>query len=164
MRQFVPSSKNRPEPICCQRCEGVSVGISGSMACCTWKCWHVTCFDAVLNVCIHPWATLLQIKCLNSVIIKWLSWIQCNGCPFYAGRTSSASPLRMMPFSTFSTLPWFQSGSSSFGTSSIFSVQPSMNQCASSCTLNSTYNGKKYAEIFLQYRWLFIKGDIFIGE
>ena len=31
-------------------------------------------------------------------------------------------------------------------------------------TLNSTYNKKKYAEIFLCYRWLFAKGNIFIGE
>ena len=29
-------------------------------------------------------------------------------------------------------------------------------------TLNSTYNKKKYV-ILLRYRWLFIKGDIFIG-
>ena len=32
------------------------------------------------------------------------------------------------------------------------------------CTLNSIYNEKKYAEILLHYRWLFIKGDVFIGE
>ena len=31
-------------------------------------------------------------------------------------------------------------------------------------TLNSTYNEKTYAEILLCYRWLFIKGDVFIGE
>ena len=31
-------------------------------------------------------------------------------------------------------------------------------------TLKSAYNEKKYAEIFLHYRWLFIKGDVFIGE
>ena len=31
-------------------------------------------------------------------------------------------------------------------------------------TLNSTYNEKKYVEVFLHYRQLFIKGDIFIGE
>ena len=31
-------------------------------------------------------------------------------------------------------------------------------------TLNSIYNEKKFAEIFLHYRWLFIKVDIFIGE
>ena len=31
-------------------------------------------------------------------------------------------------------------------------------------TLNSTYNEKKYAEIFLHYRWLFLKGDIIIGK
>ena len=31
------------------------------------------------------------------------------------------------------------------------------------CTLNS-YNENKYAEILLHYRWLFIKGDVFIGE
>ena len=30
--------------------------------------------------------------------------------------------------------------------------------------LNSTYNEKKYAEIFLHYRQLFVKGDIFIDE
>ena len=30
-------------------------------------------------------------------------------------------------------------------------------------TLNSAYN-KKYAEILLHYRWLFVKGDIIIGE
>ena len=30
-------------------------------------------------------------------------------------------------------------------------------------TLNSAYNEKKYAEIFLHYRQLFIKGDIFTG-
>ena len=29
---------------------------------------------------------------------------------------------------------------------------------------NSTYNEKKYAEILLHYRQLFIKGDVFIGE
>ena len=32
------------------------------------------------------------------------------------------------------------------------------------CTLNSAYNEKKYAEILLCYRWLFIKGNVFIGE
>ena len=32
------------------------------------------------------------------------------------------------------------------------------------CTLNSTYNEKKYAEILLRYRQLFVKGNIFIGE
>ena len=32
------------------------------------------------------------------------------------------------------------------------------------CTLNSTYNKKKYVEILLHYRWLFVKGDINIGE
>ena len=31
-------------------------------------------------------------------------------------------------------------------------------------TLNSAYNEKKYAEIFLHYRWLFIKGNVFTGE
>ena len=31
-------------------------------------------------------------------------------------------------------------------------------------TLSSTYNEKKYVEILLHYRWLFIKGDIIIGE
>ena len=31
-------------------------------------------------------------------------------------------------------------------------------------TLNSAYNAKKYAKIFLPYRQLFIKGNIFIGE
>ena len=31
-------------------------------------------------------------------------------------------------------------------------------------TLNSAYNEKKYAEILLRYRWLFVKGDLFIGE
>ena len=31
-------------------------------------------------------------------------------------------------------------------------------------TLNSTYNEKKYAEILLHYRQLFIKGDVIIGE
>ena len=31
-------------------------------------------------------------------------------------------------------------------------------------TLNSAYNEKKYMEIFHHYKWLFIKGDIFIGE
>ena len=30
-------------------------------------------------------------------------------------------------------------------------------------TLNSTYNEKKYAKILLHYRWLFVKGDVFIG-
>ena len=36
---------------------------------------------------------------------------------------------------------------------------------AISVTLNSAYNEKKkYAEILLRYRWLFVKGDIFIGE
>ena len=30
--------------------------------------------------------------------------------------------------------------------------------------LNSTYNEKKYVEILLHYRWLFIKDNIFIGE
>ena len=33
-----------------------------------------------------------------------------------------------------------------------------------SSTLNSAYNEKKYAEISLRYRWLFVKGDVFIGE
>ena len=31
-------------------------------------------------------------------------------------------------------------------------------------TLNSTYNEKKYVEILLHYRLLFVKGDIIIGE
>ena len=31
-------------------------------------------------------------------------------------------------------------------------------------TLNSVYNEKKYVEILLRYRWLFIKGNVFIGE
>ena len=31
-------------------------------------------------------------------------------------------------------------------------------------TLNSTYNEKKYAEILLRYRRLFIKDDVFKGE
>ena len=31
-------------------------------------------------------------------------------------------------------------------------------------TLNSTYNEKKYAEILLHYRQLFVKNDVFIGE
>ena len=37
----------------------------------------------------------------------------------------------------------------------------------SSClcyTLNSAYNEKKYAEILPCYRWLFINGNVFIGE
>ena len=31
-------------------------------------------------------------------------------------------------------------------------------------TLNSAYNEKKYAEILLCYRWLFVKGNVFISE
>ena len=31
-------------------------------------------------------------------------------------------------------------------------------------TLNSAYNEKKYAEILLRYRQLFVKGNLFIGE
>ena len=31
-------------------------------------------------------------------------------------------------------------------------------------TLNSAYNKKKYAEILPRYRWLFIKGNVFISE
>ena len=31
-------------------------------------------------------------------------------------------------------------------------------------TLNSAYNEKIYVEIFLCYRWLFVKGNIFISE
>ena len=31
-------------------------------------------------------------------------------------------------------------------------------------TFNSAYNEKKYAEILLCYRWLFIKGDVITGE
>ena len=31
-------------------------------------------------------------------------------------------------------------------------------------TLNSADNEKKYAEIFLRYRRLFVKGDVFIGK
>ena len=31
-------------------------------------------------------------------------------------------------------------------------------------TLNSAYNEKKYVGILHRYRWLFIKGDVFIGE
>ena len=31
-------------------------------------------------------------------------------------------------------------------------------------TLNSAYNKKKYLEILLHYRWLFVKGNVFIGE
>ena len=34
----------------------------------------------------------------------------------------------------------------------------------SASTLNSAYNEKKYVEILLRYRWLFVKGDVFIGE
>ena len=49
-------------------------------------------------------------------------------------------------------------------------VMPSFNckylfiACLSALTLNSTYNEKKYAEILLHYRWLFIKGNVIIGE
>ena len=32
------------------------------------------------------------------------------------------------------------------------------------CTLNSAYNEKKYVEILLCFRRLFVKGDIIIGE
>ena len=32
------------------------------------------------------------------------------------------------------------------------------------CTLNSFYNEKKYAEILLRYRWVFIKDDVLIGD
>ena len=35
---------------------------------------------------------------------------------------------------------------------------------ASLSTLNSAYNEKKYAEILLHYRWLFVKADVFKGE
>ena len=31
-------------------------------------------------------------------------------------------------------------------------------------TLNSVYNEKKYAEILLRYRWVFVKDDVLIGE
>ena len=31
-------------------------------------------------------------------------------------------------------------------------------------TLNSTYNEKKYAEILLHYRWVFVKDNVLIGE
>ena len=31
-------------------------------------------------------------------------------------------------------------------------------------TLNSAYNKKKFVEILLHYRWLFIKADVIIGE
>ena len=31
-------------------------------------------------------------------------------------------------------------------------------------TLNSAYNEKKYADILLRYRWLFVKGNVIIGE
>ena len=31
-------------------------------------------------------------------------------------------------------------------------------------TLNPAYNEKKYVEILPHYSWLFIKGDVFIGE
>ena len=31
-------------------------------------------------------------------------------------------------------------------------------------TLDSAYNEKKYVEILLHYRWLFVEGDVFIGE
>ena len=31
-------------------------------------------------------------------------------------------------------------------------------------TLNSAFNKKKYADILLCYRWLFVKSDVFIGE
>ena len=36
--------------------------------------------------------------------------------------------------------------------------------CTAPGTLNSAYNEKKYAEILLCYRQLFIKGNVFIGE
>ena len=44
---------------------------------------------------------------------------------------------------------------------SSLNVQYGLMSC---CTLNSAYNEKKYAEILLRYRRLFIKGDVFIGE
>ena len=31
-------------------------------------------------------------------------------------------------------------------------------------TLNSAYNEKKYVEILLCFRWLYVKDDVFIGE
>ena len=31
-------------------------------------------------------------------------------------------------------------------------------------TLNSTYNEQNYAEIFLCYRWLFVKGKVIIDD
>ena len=34
----------------------------------------------------------------------------------------------------------------------------------SAFTLNSAYNEKKYAEILLRYRRLFVKGNVFISE
>ena len=37
-------------------------------------------------------------------------------------------------------------------------------QTTGSSTLNSGYHEKIYAEIFHCYRWLFIKGNVFIGE
>ena len=37
-------------------------------------------------------------------------------------------------------------------------------RCVTAFTLNSAYNEKKYVEILPRYRWLFVKGDVFIGE
>ena len=36
--------------------------------------------------------------------------------------------------------------------------------CKKADTLNSAYNEKKYAEILLCYRQLFVKADVFIGQ
>ena len=36
--------------------------------------------------------------------------------------------------------------------------------CSALYTLNSACNEKKYAEILLHYRWLFVEGNVIIGE
>ena len=41
---------------------------------------------------------------------------------------------------------------------------PCMSCIHNNNTLNSAYNRKKYAEILLHYRWLFVKGNVFIDE
>ena len=46
----------------------------------------------------------------------------------------------------------------------ILYIPPTSNSPENIYTLNCAYNEKKYVEILLHYRQLFVKGDVFIGE
>ena len=52
-----------------------------------------------------------------------------------------------------------------FSHSNQFKIHSASTLQVYSYTLNSAYNEKKkFAEILLRYGWLFVKGDVFIGD